>query len=102
LGFGEENVTFPRMNYRRKKISLKEQLEEAIEENRRRAAAGSGFERETPEEEFSEIEPGAPELRKPHLQAHRRNAVQPCLTGFWRATQPRILSRKSFRELQPF
>jgi hypothetical protein len=50
-------------------------LEEAIEESGGEPLQGSGFERETPEEGFSEIEPGAPELRQPHLQAHRRNAV---------------------------
>jgi hypothetical protein len=72
---GTKNVTFPRMNYRRKKISMKEQLEEAIEEIGGESLQGSGFERETPEEGSSEIEPGVPELRQPHLQAHRRNAV---------------------------
>jgi hypothetical protein len=75
LSFAEENVIFPRMNYRRKNISLKEQLEEAIEEIREKPLQGSGFERETPEEQFSEIEPGASELRQRHAQAHRRNAV---------------------------
>jgi hypothetical protein len=63
------------MNYRRKKISMKEQLEEAIEEIGGEPLQGSGFERKTLEEGFSEIEPGAPELRQPHLQAHRRNVV---------------------------
>jgi hypothetical protein len=66
LSFAEENVTFPRMNYRRKKISMKERLEEAIEEIGEEALQGSGFERGTPEEEgFSEIEPGTRELRQP-------------------------------------
>jgi hypothetical protein len=32
LNYEEESVTFPRMNYRRKKISMKERLEAAIEE----------------------------------------------------------------------
>jgi hypothetical protein len=59
------------MNYRRKKISLKEQLEEAIEEIGDESLQGSGFERETPEERFSGIEPGASELRQPHAQTQR-------------------------------
>jgi hypothetical protein len=63
------------MNYRRKKISMKEQLEEAIEEIGGERLQGSGSERKTPEEGFSEIERGAPELRQPHIQAHRRNAL---------------------------
>jgi hypothetical protein len=63
------------MNYRRKKISMKEQLEEAIEEIGGEPLQGSGFERGTLEEGFSEIEPGVPEFRQPNLQAHRRNAV---------------------------
>jgi hypothetical protein len=32
LSLAEEDVTFPRMNYQRKKLSLKERLEEALEE----------------------------------------------------------------------
>jgi hypothetical protein len=63
------------MNYRRKKISMKERLEEAIEEIGDDPLQGSGFERERTEERFSKIEPGTPELRQPHAQAHRRNAV---------------------------
>jgi hypothetical protein len=63
------------MNYRRKKISLKEQLEEAIEEIGDEPLQGSGFERKTPEEQFSKVEPGASELRQSHAQAYRRNAV---------------------------
>jgi hypothetical protein len=55
------------------KIGL--QLEEAIEEVVGESLQGSGFERETPAEEFSEIEPGASELRQSHGQAHRRNAT---------------------------
>jgi hypothetical protein len=76
LSFAQENVTFPRMNYRRKKISMKEQLEEAIEEIGGERLKGSGFERETPEG-FNGIEPAASERRQPHGQAHRRNAVWP-------------------------
>jgi hypothetical protein len=75
LSLAEENVTFPRMNYRRKKISMKERLEEAIEEIGDEPLQGSGFERERTEEGFSKIEPGTPELRQPHAQARRRNAV---------------------------
>jgi hypothetical protein len=55
LSFAKDNVIFPRMNYRRKKISMKEQLEEAIKEIGSEPLRGSGFEPETPEEGFSEI-----------------------------------------------
>jgi hypothetical protein len=55
LSFGKNNVIFPRMNFRRKKISMKEQLEEAIKEIGGEPLRGSGFEPETPEEGFSEI-----------------------------------------------
>jgi hypothetical protein len=44
------------MNYRRKKISMKEQLEEAIQEIDSEPLQGSGFQRETPEERLGEIE----------------------------------------------
>ena len=71
----QENVTFPRMNYRRKKISMKEQLEEAIEEIGDEPLQGSGFERDTPEAWISGIEPAAPDRRQPHGQARRRKAV---------------------------
>ena len=59
LSFGTESATFPRMNYRRKKISMKEQLEEAIEEIGSEPLHGSGFERETPEERLRANEPAA-------------------------------------------
>jgi hypothetical protein len=59
LSFAKENVNFPRMNYRRKKISMKERLEEAIEEIGGELLQGSGFEREVPEETSREIEPAA-------------------------------------------
>jgi hypothetical protein len=62
LSFGKENVIFPRMSYRRKKIEMKERLEEAIEEIRGEPPQGSGFEREMQEEAFSEIESAAPGL----------------------------------------
>jgi hypothetical protein len=75
LEFCGRECYFSAMNYRRKQISLKEQLEEAIEEIGDEPLQGSGFERETPEEGLSKIEPGASELRQPHVQAHRRNAV---------------------------
>jgi hypothetical protein len=45
--------TFFRMNYRRKKISMKERLEEAIEEIGGEPLEGSGFEDEKPDEGFS-------------------------------------------------
>jgi hypothetical protein len=61
LSFGYEDVTFPRMNYRRKKISMKEQLEEAIEEIGRERLRDSGLERETPEKGISGIVAAAPE-----------------------------------------
>jgi hypothetical protein len=54
---------------------MKERLEEAIEEIGDEPLQGSGFERERTEEGFSKIEPGTQELRQPHAQAHRRNAV---------------------------
>jgi hypothetical protein len=41
------------MNYRRKKISMKERLEEAIEEIGGEPLANSGFEDEKPDESFS-------------------------------------------------
>jgi len=41
------------MNYRRKKISMKERLEEAIEEIGGEPRSGSGFEDERPDEGFS-------------------------------------------------
>jgi hypothetical protein len=69
LSLAEKDVTFSRMNYRRKQISLKERLEEAIEEIGDESLQGSGFEREMPEEGFGEIEPGTPELRQRHPQA---------------------------------
>jgi hypothetical protein len=75
LCLAEENVTFPRMNYRRKKISMKERLEEAIEEISDEPLQSSGFECEVQEEGFRKIEPGTPELRQPHAQAYRQNAV---------------------------
>jgi hypothetical protein len=63
LSFAEDNVTFPRMNYRHMKISMKEQSEEAIAEISGEPLQGSGFGRGTPEEGFSGIEPGASEPR---------------------------------------
>jgi hypothetical protein len=68
LSFARENVTFPRMNYRGKKISMKEQLEEAIEEIGGERLQGAGFERETPEKGISGIVPAAPERSQPHSQ----------------------------------
>jgi hypothetical protein len=59
LSLAEEGDTFPRMNYRRKKISMKERLEEAIEEIGDELLQGSGFEREALDEMFSKIEPAA-------------------------------------------
>ena len=50
LSLAEDNVTFPRMNYRRKKISMKERLEEAIEEIGGEPPQGLGVEREAPDE----------------------------------------------------
>jgi hypothetical protein len=75
LNYEEENVTFPRMNYRRKKISMKERLEAAIEEIGGEPPQGQGVERETPDERLRENESAAPGLRQPHSQAHHRNAV---------------------------
>jgi hypothetical protein len=75
LSLAEEDVRFPGMNYRRKKISMKERLEEAIEEIGDQPPQASGLEREMPEEGFGEIEPGSTELRQLHAQARRRNVV---------------------------
>jgi hypothetical protein len=75
LSPAKDSATFPHMNYRRKKISMKERLEEAIEEIGDEPLQGSGFEREWTEEGFSKIESATPELRQPHAQAPRRNAV---------------------------
>jgi hypothetical protein len=75
LNSAEESVTFPRMNYRRKKISMKEQLEEAIEEIGGEPPQGALAEREAPEERLRETGLAAPGLRQPHGQAHRRNPV---------------------------
>jgi hypothetical protein len=47
------------MNYRRKKISMKERLDEAIQEICGEVLQGSGFGRETPEETPRDIEPAA-------------------------------------------
>jgi hypothetical protein len=68
LSFAEENVTFRGMNYRRKKISMKEQLEEAMKEIGGEPMLGSEVERETPKKGFSGIEVVAPEFRQPHAQ----------------------------------
>jgi hypothetical protein len=56
------------MNYRRKKISMKEQLEEAMKEIGGETLHGSEFERETPEKGSSGIEVAAPEFRQPYAQ----------------------------------
>jgi hypothetical protein len=69
LSLAEEDVTFPRMNYQRKQISLKERLDEALEEIGDESLQGPEFEREMREERFCEIEPGTPELRQRHPQA---------------------------------
>jgi hypothetical protein len=49
LSLAEKDATFPRMNYPRKTISMKEPLEEAIEEIGDEPLQGSGFERERTE-----------------------------------------------------
>jgi len=56
------------MNYRRKKISMKEQLEEAMKEIGGEPLQGSEFERETPKKRSSGIEVADPEFREPHAQ----------------------------------
>jgi hypothetical protein len=56
------------MNYRRKKISMKEQLEEAIEEIGRERLQDSGLERETLEKGISGMVPAAPERSQPQSQ----------------------------------
>jgi hypothetical protein len=50
LSIAYENVTFPRMNYRQKKISMKAPLEEAIQEIGGEQLQGSRIDHETPEE----------------------------------------------------
>jgi hypothetical protein len=45
--------TLLRMNYRRKKVSMKEQLEEALDEIGGEPLDGSGFENEKPDEGFT-------------------------------------------------
>jgi hypothetical protein len=75
LNYEEESVTFPRMNYRRKKISMKERLEAAIEEIGGEPPQGLGVEHEAPDERLREKELAAPGLRQPHGQAHDRKAV---------------------------
>jgi hypothetical protein len=74
LSFGGENVNFPRMNYRRKKISMKERLEEAIQEIGGELLQGSGFMRELPEETSRENRACCSELRQPgaRMDKHRR------------------------------
>jgi hypothetical protein len=47
------SATVPPVRHLRKKISMKEQMEAAIEEMGGEPLDGSGFERETPEEGFS-------------------------------------------------
>jgi hypothetical protein len=79
LEFGDGKVTFPSMNYQRKKISMKEQLEEAIGEIGGEPLRGSGFEREMPQAAFSEIESAAPELRQPHVNPAVGTQYRPCL-----------------------
>jgi hypothetical protein len=73
LNYEQESVTFPRMNYRRKKISMKERLEEAIEEIGDEPLQGSGFEGETPEGRLRKIELAAQSFSR-QTEAHRRNA----------------------------
>jgi hypothetical protein len=60
------------MNYRRKKISMKERLEEAIQEIGGELLQGSGFERETPEETLREIEPYAQSFNSRRLKPAAR------------------------------
>jgi hypothetical protein len=54
------------MNYRRKKISMKERLEEAIQEIGGELLQNSGFERETPKTRLREVESAAQTFTKPH------------------------------------
>jgi hypothetical protein len=66
LNYEEESVTFPRIS-RRKKISMKERLEEAIEEIGGEPPQGLGVEREAPDERLRENELAAPGLRQPPM-----------------------------------
>jgi hypothetical protein len=67
------------MNYRRKKISMKELLEAAIEAIGSQLPRGAGVEREAPEERLREIELAAPGLRPPHGQSQPSERHRPCL-----------------------
>jgi hypothetical protein len=62
------------MNYRRKKVSMKEQLEQAIDEIGGEQLQRPGVDRETPEEKLSEIEPAG--------QGFARSNPEPC-AGMW-------------------
>jgi hypothetical protein len=56
------------MNYRRKKVSMKEQLEQAVAEIGGEPLDGSGFEDEAPEQGFNASEIPAPEIHSQHAQ----------------------------------
>jgi hypothetical protein len=62
------------MNYRRKKISMKERLEAAIEEAASRCKVKRSCQK-LRKKRLREIELGAPGLRKPHGQSNRRNGI---------------------------
>jgi hypothetical protein len=70
LSFRRRDVTFRRMNYRRKKTSMKERLEEAIQELGGELLQGPGFDRGTPEETPCDIEPAAQSLVGHTLKLH--------------------------------
>jgi hypothetical protein len=60
------------MNYRRKKISMKERLEEAMEEIGGELVQDSAFEPETPENSLRENESAAQSFTSRALKPHAR------------------------------
>jgi len=68
LEISEDGVSLSGMNYRRKKVSMKEQLEQAILEIGGEPLNEAGFEYERPDRGFSTSKTPAPELHSPHAQ----------------------------------
>jgi hypothetical protein len=56
------------MNIRRQKKPMSEQPRKALDDIGGEPLAGSGFENEAPDPEFSEISPAAPEQPRPRVQ----------------------------------
>jgi hypothetical protein len=101
LSFGGENVNFPPMNYRRKKISMKERLEEAIQEIGGELLQGPGFMRELPEETSREIEPAAQSFASRALEW---TSTEESLRRLWQCHEAElptdlVQSKVGFRDL---